>query len=226
VSQLSPTKYSLTAAEKGIRLNLTLEDRKGPVLHGDQGYSQKSSQTGQASMYYSLTRLESGGTLDIGGQLFEVTGLSWMDHEFSTSALSIDQVGWDWFSFQLNDGSELMLFQIRQQDGSIDPYSSGTLVHPDGTAKGLSKDDFSVQVQSSWISPRSSAEYPAGWLIRIIPEAMELRIEPCLADQELNLRYVYWEGCVGIEGIKDGVNVLGKGYVELTGYAGSMAGEF
>ncbi|OGO29630.1 MAG: hypothetical protein A2Z16_07240 [Chloroflexi bacterium RBG_16_54_18] len=226
VSQLSPTKYSLTAAEKGITLNLTLEDNKGPVLHGEQGYSQKSSQPGQASMYYSLTRLESKGTLQIGGQLFAVTGQSWMDHEFSTSALSAGQVGWDWFSIQLNDGSELMLFQIRQQDGSIDPYSSGTLVRPDGTAKGLSRDDFSVQIQGSWTSPHSSAEYPAGWLIRIIPEAMELRIEPCLADQELNLHYVYWEGCVSIEGIKNGINVLGKGYVELTGYAGSMAGEF
>jgi len=226
VSQSSPTVFRLSAGENGITLNLTLEDLKGPVLHGDQGYSQKSSGPGQASMYYSLTRQESRGTLQIGDQLFEVSGLSWMDHEFSTSALSTEQVGWDWFSFQLTDGSEVMLFQIRQQDGSIDPFSSGTIVYPDGTLEKLSVDDFTVEIQRTWTSPRSSAAYPAGWLIRILPVSLELSIQPCIADQELNLRYVYWEGCVSIAGKKDGINVLGKGYVELTGYAGSMAGEF
>ncbi len=125
-----------------------------------------------------------------------------MDHEFSTSALSADQVGWDWFSFQLDDGSEVMLFQIRQQDGSIDPFSSGTIVYPDGKLKKLSVEDFTVEIQRTWTSPRSSAVYPAGWLIRILPASMELLIQPCLADQELNLRYVYWEGCVSIEGKK------------------------
>ncbi len=142
---------SLQAHRRGkwYDLNLTLEDLKGPVLHGNQGYSQKSAGSGQASMYYSVTRLESSGTLQIDDQLFEVTGLSWMDHEFSTSALSAEQVGWDWFSFQLDDGSEVMLFQIRQQDGSIDPFSSGTIVYPDGTLKNLSVDDFSVEVQKT-----------------------------------------------------------------------------
>lgn len=225
VEQLPDGTYALAARENDISLQLELDDLKGPVLHGNQGYSQKGAQAGQASIYYSLTRLASQGALEISGQKYDVSGLSWMDHEFSTSALSDDQVGWDWFSFQLENGVEVMLFQIRKQDGSLDPFSSGTLVYQDGTTAHLARDDFSIQVLGEWKSPHSSALYPSGWRLRIAP-ALELTVRPCLADQELTLSYVYWEGCVDVSGTHDGLAVSGRGYVELTGYAGSMGGEF
>ena len=132
-----PCTYRLSAAEQEIALELKLLDTKGPILHGDQGYSQKGPEAGQASYYYSLTRMLAKGQITIGDQTIEVTGESWMDHEWSTSALSIEQNGWDWFSLQFDDGTELMMFQIRRTDGSIDPYSSGTLIAVDGTTKHL-----------------------------------------------------------------------------------------
>lgn len=149
-----------------------------------------------------------------------------MDHEFSTSALTTEQVGWDWFSFQLDEGSDLMLFQIRQVDGSIDPFSSGTLIAPDGSTVKISRDEFEINPTGSWKSPHSGAVYPAGWDVRVPSIDLMLLVTPQQADQELNLTYTYWEGSVRIEGVYQGQAVIGNGYVEMTGYAGSFAGEF
>jgi predicted secreted hydrolase len=201
-------------------------DSKGPILQGDQGYSQKGSKPGQASYYYSLTRLQAVGKVTIEGETFDVSGLSWMDHEWSTSALSIDQVGWDWFSMQFEDGGELMLFQIRRADGTIDPFSSGTLIAADGSTMLLKSDDFSIEVTDTWTSPHSGATYPAGWIVRIPGAGMELEIKPHMDDQELNVSYAYWEGAVQSIGTRANIPVSGNGYVELTGYSGSMGGEF
>ena len=157
-------------------------------------------------------------------------GLSWMDHEYSTSALSAEQVGWDWFSFQFDDDSELMVFQIRKADGSVDPFSSGAWISPRGTITPLFQQDFNIAVTRTWQSPHSQAVYPAGWEINIPSLDLQLMVEPYIADQELNLSYSYWEGAVKINGKRTGQPpgppIQGNGYVELTGYSNSMGGEF
>lgn len=218
--------YHLYAAQDEVVLDLTLTDRKGPILQGDQGYSQKGPEAGNASYYYSLTRLESQGSVQVKDESYRVDGLSWMDHEFSTSALTANQVGWDWFALQLSDGSELMVFQIRQADGSIDPFSSGTFIAPDGTTTRLSREDFEIEVGETWRSPRSGGEYPARWTVRVPEIDLTLEIEPYLADQELDVSFAYWEGAVRIQGTREGAALTGAGYIEMTGYSGSMAGQF
>ncbi len=149
-----------------------------------------------------------------------------MDHEFSTSALAPDQVGWDWFALQLDDGSELIVFQTRGTDGSADAFSSGTLIAPDGSTRRLGGDDFEIDVGDTWHSPRSGATYPARWTVTVPSANLALEIEPYLADQELNVSYDYWEGAVRVSGERSGAAVSGSGYVEMTGYAGSMQGQF
>lgn len=218
VSEVSPNTYQLTAKQAEIALDLVMEDAKGPILQGDQGYSQKGPDPGDASYYYSQTHLITKGSVQVNGASYPVSGLSWMDHEFSTSALTQNQIGWDWFSIQLDNDNELMVFQIRQKDGSIDPYSSGTLVGPDGRTTGLKKGDFEIQVFSTWTSPHTGSVYPSKWKISVPSENIGLEIEPYLADQEMNLSFTYWEGAVRISGSQDGIPVTGSGYVELTGY--------
>jgi predicted secreted hydrolase len=221
-----PCWYRLSAAQEGVFLDLILQDSKGVILQGDEGYSQKGPEPGQASYYYSLTRLQAKGQVVINTETFDVSGLSWMDHEWSTSALSKEQEGWDWFSVQLDDGSELMVFQIRRADGTIDPFSSGTLVAANGETTPLKSEDFSITVTDTWTSPDSGATYPAKWIVSIPGDELELQITPHMEDQELNVSYDYWEGAVQIKGTRDGVPVSGNGYVELTGYSGPMGGEF
>jgi predicted secreted hydrolase len=226
VVQTVPNQYSLNAAQGDIRLALTLVDTKGPILHGDQGYSQKGPQAGDASYYFSQTRLVSSGTVQVGDFQYEVDGLSWMDHEFSTSALSPGQVGWDWFSVHLDDGSDLMLFQIRHDDGSIDPFSNGTLVDANGETHSIGEEDFEILVEDTWRSPHSDAVYPSEWRLLIPSIRLDLEIKPYLLDQEMDVSYVYWEGAVEVRGLLEDSPVAGSGYVEMTGYAESMEGEF
>ena len=228
----APNQYHLhaalpgTAAQAGLQLDLQMKDLKGPILEGDHGLSQKGLGNGNASYYYSQTRLQTGGTIGMNGQTFTISGLSWMDHEFSTSALGPDQVGWDWFSVQLDDGSELMLYNIRQKNGSADPFSNGTIIRADGTTRQLKAGDFTIQVNSTWKSPHNGGIYPASWTVTIPSENLTLQIKPLIPDQELNLSIIYWEGAVQITAERAGVKVAGKGYVELTGYAQSLAGNF
>ena len=226
VVETAPDVYHLNAAQDNVRLDLTLTDTKGPVLHGDRGFSQKGPQPGQASYYYSLTHLETDGTVQVGQENHAVHGLSWMDHEFSTSALADDQVGWDWCSIQLSDGSELMVFQVRNADGSLDPFSSGTWIAQNGEIRHLWRSDFDIQTLGTWKSPHSGATYPARWSVKVPQLGLDLQIEPWLADQELNVSYSYWEGAVRVQGQHLGQPVVGNGYVELTGYTGSMSGQF
>lgn len=226
VNQTGATSFQLTAAQNGAALSLTLQDEKGPVLQGDRGYSQKGPDAGSASYYVSQTRLKAAGTVTLDGVKIPVSGLSWMDHEWSTSALSVGQVGWDWFSIQLDDGSELMAYTLRQADGSVDPYSRGTLIAADGSTRALQAADFTLKVEDSWKSPHSGGVYPAGWVLQIPSAGLTLRIHPALADQELNTSIIYWEGSVRVSGERNGKPVSGKGYTELTGYAQSLAGKF
>ena len=226
VEETGPGTTRLQAAAGDVAIDLTLSDLKGPVLHGDRGYSQKGPDPGNASYYYSLSRLASDGVVTVGDRSFPVQGLSWQDHEYSTSALAADQVGWDWFALQLDDGSELKVFHIRKADGSVDPFSAGTFIAPDGSATPLTHEDFTITVHDTWRSPHSSAEYPARWTVAVPSQGLRLEIEPYLADQELNVSYSYWEGAVNFTGERNGMPVSGDGYVEMTGYAGSMQGQF
>jgi predicted secreted hydrolase len=196
------------------------------VLQGDRGYSRKGPEPGNASYYVSLTRLASQGTVTVGNKTYSVSGLSWMDHEWSTSALGAEQVGWDWFSIQLDDGTELMAFQLRRADGSVDAFSSGTLIAADGSARSLGPNDFSITPTATWRSPRTGGAYPAAWALTVPSADLRLEITPWLADQEMQVSYTYWEGAVRVAGAAAGRPVTGNGYVELTGYARSMQGEF
>jgi predicted secreted hydrolase len=209
----------LAASEGDAGIDLVLQQGKPPVLQGDRGLSRKSGEVGNASYYYSLTRMPAAGTVRLGSERFAVRGLAWMDREWSTSSLGKDQVGWDWFALQLSDGSDLMLYRLRRKDGTADPASSGTVVSPSGAARHLELSDFQIQGSGEWRSPRSGARYPARWRVRIPSEALDLEIRPLLADQELDVSFRYWEGAVEIEGTRHGRPVRGSGYVELTGYA-------
>lgn len=226
VAQTGPDSFHLSASQSDLAIELDLVSEKAPVLHGDQGYSRKGPEAGNASYYYSQARLVSRGQISLHGEDIQVSGLSWKDHEFSTSALSAGQQGWDWFSIQLDNGYELMLYQLRQADGSIDPYSSGTWIAPDGSLTHLSVEDFEIEAQDEWRSPHSGATYPMGWVLRIPRLNLELEISPYLEDQELNLAFIYWEGASRVSGSLDGVAVGGQGYVEMTGYAESLGGQF
>jgi predicted secreted hydrolase len=208
----------LQAAQSDISLDLTLSSVKPPVLQGDAGYSQKGPEEGNASYYFSLTRLASSGTVTIDGQKYDVTGFSWMDREWSTSALGSDQIGWDWFSIQLSDSTEIMYYQIRNSDGNPSRFSKGAFVRKTGEKLHLSRDDVILSVTGSWESPLGG-DYPQGWELEIPGENLSLNIEPYIANQELDVYVRYWEGAVQITGTRNGQPVAGNGYVELTGYA-------
>jgi predicted secreted hydrolase len=223
-------EHHLQAQKDGIGLDLTLTPLKPPVLHGEGGYSRKAAAVGVASYYYSITRLATRGKLIVGGRALKVTGTSWFDREFSSSGLAPNQKGWDWFSLQLSDGTDLMLYLMRLKDGSLDPASSGTLVDREGQARHLTLADFTIKATGSWKSPHSQATYPSGWQISLPPAGYKLSIKPTLADQELRTGgsspITYWEGQAIIQGTHNQQPVTGQGYVELTGYAGSLGGRF
>jgi predicted secreted hydrolase len=219
-------QITITASQDGIAVKIALTDLKGYILHGIDGYSQKGPDPGNASYYYSQTRLATIGEVVIDNTTHEVTGFSWKDHEYSTSALTVDQVGWDWFALQLDDGTELKVFHIRRSDGSIDPFSSGSFIDQDANVLQLRRDDFSIDVLATWKSPVSGAQYPARWKITVPELNLSLELTPTIADQELKVSYVYWEGAVTIQGYRADSPLAGFGYVEMTGYAGSMGGEF
>lgn len=208
----------MQASQGAVAIDLTARMVKPPVLQGDNGLSQKSQQQGNASYYYSLSRMQTDGTITVNGQPYSVSGLSWMDREWSTSVLDADQVGWDWFALQLDDGSDMMYFQVRSRDGAADPFSSGTLIDAQGQPDRLQRDDVQIDVLDRWRSPRSGAEYPSRWRLRVPSRQLELTIEPYLADQELPLTIVYWEGAVRFSGTRNGQPISGTGYIEMTGY--------
>ncbi len=210
--------FVLSATEGDMALRLSLEPQKPPVLNGDRGLSRKSDAAGNASYYYSLPRLAARGSLEIEGQPFTVSGYAWMDREWSTSALGDGQVGWDWFALQFADGSELMYYQLRRDDGGVDRHSAGTFVARNGEASHLEFSEVALEVLDEWRSPRGGV-YPAAWSLRIDSLGLEIEIHPRLADQELDTFPRYWEGAVEMRGERQGVPVSGLGYVELTGYA-------
>lgn len=205
----------LRAAEGDVAIDLTLETAKPPVLQGRDGLSRKGPEPGNASYYYSLTRMPTRGTIRVGSVRHEVRGASWMDREWSTSALG-EAVGWDWFALQLADGRDLMLYRLRQPDGSTSPWSAGSVVPPDGTSRPLAAADMRIETLAWWTAP-GEVRYPARWRI-VVPSAhLDLEVIPRVADQEYRAPIRYWEGAVNVRGTSDTVH--GVGYVELVGYA-------
>jgi predicted secreted hydrolase len=208
----------LRAAEGDRAIDLVLESAKPVVLQGDRGRSRKGPDPGDASYYYSLTRMPARGTVTVGGRPVAVTGAAWMDREWSTSALGPALVGWDWFALQLDDGRELMLYRLRRRDGGVDPHSAGTLVDARGAARALGAADVRVEVRAEWTSPRSAVRYPSAWRLRDAAGTFDLDVRPRLADQELLVGTRYWEGAVVVTGTAAGRSITGQGYAELVGY--------
>ncbi len=222
-ARISPKTHILKVISDRFSFDLKLTPVKPPVFHGEKGYSRKGSTPEKASCYYSLTRLETQGQMTIAEKTFTVSGLSWMDHEFSTAPLEHGLVGWDWFSLQLSDSTEIMIYLLRQKNGELNSASSGTFIRSNAKTRHLSNHDFEVTVTDTWNSPSSNALYPARWRLKIPLLFLDLDIASNLADQEMitheSTGVTYWEGSVSVQGSKGESRIRGQGYVELTGYA-------
>jgi predicted secreted hydrolase len=210
--------WLLTAAAHGYHLRVQAEPLSAPVLNGDAGLSRKSSRPGAASYYYSIPRMALRGQLVRDGRTLDVQGIAWLDREWGSGALAANQAGWDWFALQLDDGSALMFYSLRQRDGTQDAASAGTWVAPDGTVRPLSSADVKIEVLDHWNSPRGG-RYPSRWRVRIAQLMLDADVRPLLADQELQTNPRYWEGAAAVTGERAGSAIRGKGYVELVGYA-------
>ena len=218
------TLVNINAQADDFAINLALEQVKPPALQGQNGLSAKSAELGNASYYYSLSRLLTNGTITLGDKTYAVSGVSWKDHEFSTSALGTQAQGWDWFGLIFDDNTELMMGDIRLIGGGTEPAFGGLYIREDGTTQYLASSDFTITATETWTSPHTGAVYPSGWTININSGDLQLDfvITPAAKDQELTGSTVeYWEGAVRITGDKTGV-----GYAELTGYVATMQGRF
>jgi predicted secreted hydrolase len=244
----SRVRLAARDAETGLLVDLEVAATKPLVAHGDRGLSPKSDEPGNASHYVGYTRMTARGRIGAlaSGEaaadppVVDVSGEAWFDHEWSTSALGPGAVGWDWFSLQLDDGRDLMLFRIRREDGSVEPVSGGTLVERDGRTRRLRRDDAEIEVLDRWTSPQSGGRYPSQWRVRVPSARLDLLVEPWLEDQEMRTSFLYWEGAVRVSAVSRGLvaevglvhdgrpapTPAGRGFVELTGYARSMQGLF
>lgn len=198
----------------------TLRPAKKVVLNGREGVSFKDE--GEASRYFSYTRMQLEGDLTENGVTEHFTGSAWMDREFGTWTPTENQKGWDWFSIQLDDDTELMCYQLRNSAGVASPFSSGTFVHADGSSVSLASTEFSIASTGEWKSPTSGAVYPSGWKVTVPSREIDLTVTPVMNDQELDTRgstmIVYWEGACRVNGSVGSNSVAGRAYVELVGY--------
>ncbi len=212
----------LQAVSPRFTLDLTLTPEKPLVIHGNDGVSQKAAEPGRASHYISFTRLLAAGRLDWKGSSIALDGLAWMDHEFFTEQLDATEAGWDWFSIQLQNNEEIMLYRLRKKSGEADSYSSGTYVDAHGHAHFLASSQFTLSARGAWPSPNSQARYPLAWEIRIPSLELKLSERTSLNNQELFSRDrafpSYWEGAVTYSGRIHSQPVTGVGYLEMTGY--------
>lgn len=217
-------RHVLKVKSKDFSYELTLTPQKPPVLHGNAGYSRKGSTPERASCYYSFTRLMAEGRLSADKKTVAVKGFAWMDHEYSTAPLEPGLQGWDWFSLQFSDQTEIMAFVLRKEKGGIGLASSATFIDRQGQSRHIRADEFKLTTLKTWKSHHSKAIYPAGWRLQIFPIKLDIAITPNMADQEMrtpgSTGVTYWEGSVAVEGTRGGRTVTGEGYTELTGYAG------
>jgi predicted secreted hydrolase len=210
--------WRLRAAQPGYALELELRPLTPVVLNGEAGWSRKSDTPGSASYYYSIPRLEARGRLLRDGRPLTVRGLAWFDREWGSGGLSAGQTGWDWFALQLDDGSALMFYALRDRGGGRDSHSAGTWVESSGESQRLPAGAVDIEATDHWTNPEG-VRYPAGWHIRVPTLALDVKVRPLLADQELKTAPRYWEGAVDVDGERAGRTVRGRGYVELVGYA-------
>jgi len=224
---ITPGGHTLRMADPAFGLTLDLAPTQGPVAHGEEGYSRKGDRPEQASCYYSFPRLAVSGRVRVDTTSYPVTGLGWMDHEFSTAPLAEGIAGWDWFSIQLDDGRELMLYLLRRSEGGWQGASSGSLIDGQGRAVHLTLSDVEARVTRRWTSPATGAAYPLGWEIILPGRNLKLNLAACLDDQEMitsgSTGVTYWEGCIDVKGSDGGAPLSGRGYMELTGYADPYA---
>lgn len=213
----------IRAREDRIALGLNLEQGKAVVLHGEDGVSVKNDEPGNASYYYSYTRMPTRGRISVAGDTYAVSGNSWMDREWSSSALGVEQLGWDWFALQLSNDHELMYYRFRRTDKAVDRFSYGAIVLPDGRMYKLGFEQVELDILDTWQSPGSGVIYPSAWRLRVPEHGLDLRVRPALADQELDLSFRYWEGAVELKGTFGESGVNGHGYVELAGYGTTTA---
>lgn len=213
--------WRLRVETDAFGFDLTLAPQRPPLLQGDDGLSQKSDAPGNASYYYSITRLATTGSLNRDGEHVSVRGRSWLDREWSTSALGEEQTGWDWFSLQLGSGDDLMLYRLRRRGGATDPHSGGTLLDAEGRRQPLASEDFALTPLRWWRSP-AGARYPVAWRLQLPGAGLDLRVEALVDAQEMATGVRYWEGAVGVWAAAGGER-LGQGYLEMTGY-GADAG--
>ncbi len=209
---------NIRAEGDGFAIDLDLKSIKPVVYQGDRGFSQKGNAPGNASHYYSLTRMETQGKISVGGRVEVVNGLSWMDHEWSTSALDDQLVGWDWVSIQFDDGRELMYYQLRTEDGKSFETSEGTLIDEIGGTDRLKREDVEFNPTRNWTNSGTSVSYPVAWTLKIPDKSISLEIEPVIDAQEHNNVFRYWEGAVNVDGMEGTKRIAGSGYLELVGY--------
>jgi predicted secreted hydrolase len=213
--------HRLEASAGPFGLDLKVWSPFPPVLQGDRGYSRKGSGKGNASLYYSFPLLYAGGTLRAGNQDQPVTGKAWMDHEFFSGGLDGDETGWNWFGLQMDDGTELMVYFLRDKDGGFDPASAGTWVSTSGKGTRLRAAQIRAVPLQNWKSPATGGVYPIQWLLDIPSLGLSLHVGADLPDQELRTPRTtgvdYWEGSVHVDGLRAGKKIKGSGYLELTG---------
>ena len=223
-ARASEEVYRLHARGGDVELELTLRPNKSPVLNGQEGISHKGPGEKDYSHYVSITRLEASGKFRDGRRRSTVTGTAWFDHEWGPGGLPKEVVGWDWFALQLSDGSELMLYRMRDRGGRATPFSSGTFVPKTGPPRAMKWEEVRFVELSRWQSPRTKANYPSGWRVAVASLGMDVAVEPQVSDQELlteeSTAVTYWEGACRVSGTRDGKPIDGRAYAELTGYAG------
>ncbi|MFM7428240.1 MAG: lipocalin family protein, partial [Elainella sp.] len=222
-TEVEPGTVRLVAKTDDVALDLLVQQTLPPILQGDRGLSIKGHEPGNASYYYSLVQQPTTGSLTVHDKTYSLSGLTWKDHEYSTSSLSVGTVGWDWFSMQFDNGSALMLYLLRHEDGTIEDTSAGTYISPSGETTPISWQDWQVQVLDTWKSGKNGAVYPAKWQIEIPKLNLSLQAKAMMPNQELNVATAtYWEGAVAFEGTQSNNPLNGKGYVELTGYVNRL----
>ena len=220
---MAPDEAAAAGAPDGLGLALDLRATKPPALHDGDGWIDFGP--AGSSYYYSRTSMTATGSVDLDGRSLSVTGEAWFDHQWG-DFISVGGGGWDWFALNLDDGTDLTLSLVRDADGSY-PLVYGTMVDAKGTTRHLDRNAFTVTVTGRWTSPRSGADYPAAWTITIPSEDLEIKLTPTVADQELDTRattgVVYWEGSQRVRATRAGRALGGEAYVELTGYASTIA---
>ncbi len=214
-------EYRGSIPARSFDLTLTARPEQPLLLQGRDGFSQKGPQAAQASYYYSQPQLAVRASLRLDGTTRDLTGIAWLDHEWSSSVLDTDAVGWDWIGMNLADGSVLTAFQIRSRSGGRSVYSYASLRAAGGTVRVYAGDAVRFDAVSTWRSPRTNATYPVAQRIRVGERTFDTR--PLMDDQELDSRVstgsVYWEGA---SELLEGGRGVGRGYLEMTGYVAPM----